>query len=106
VKRSKERPGPLRTVGASTAARLRAYRTELTQMLALRPPFFRIEKRPSGRPIVAQRYNFAIVSQDLGLREPQSFCRHGPGPRIHDLPAYLRGSDDHGVVPQGTRSRS
>ena len=31
------------------------------------------------------RYNFAIVSQDLGLRVPQRFCKHGRGPRIHDL---------------------
>ena len=31
------------------------------------------------------RYNFGIVSQALGLREPQSFCKHGRGPRIHDL---------------------
>jgi integrase/recombinase XerD len=31
------------------------------------------------------RYNFAVVSQDMGLREAQRFCRHGRGPRIHDL---------------------
>ena len=31
------------------------------------------------------RYNFAIVSQDMGLREAQRFCKHGRGPRIHDL---------------------
>ena len=31
------------------------------------------------------RYNFALVSQGIGLRETQRFCKHGRGPRIHDL---------------------
>jgi integrase len=31
------------------------------------------------------RYNFALVCQEIGLRERQRFCKHGRGPRIHDL---------------------
>jgi len=31
------------------------------------------------------RYNFAQACQQIGLRAPQEYCRHGRGPRIHDL---------------------
>jgi integrase len=31
------------------------------------------------------RYNFAQISQQVGLRGYQQYCRHGRGPRIHDL---------------------
>jgi integrase/recombinase XerD len=31
------------------------------------------------------RYNFAQVCQQIGLRSPEKFGRHGRGPRIHDL---------------------
>lgn len=31
------------------------------------------------------RYNFAQVCQQIGLRAPQLYQRHGRGPRIHDL---------------------
>lgn len=31
------------------------------------------------------RYNFAIVSQQIGLRPPAQGFRHGQGPRLHDL---------------------
>ena len=31
------------------------------------------------------RYNFARASQQIGLRTPQPYCKHGRGPRIHDL---------------------
>ncbi len=33
----------------------------------------------------AARYNFALVCEQLGLRERQAFNKHGRGPRIHDL---------------------
>jgi integrase len=85
VKRSKNGTARFVPLAPSTVARLRAYRTELTRLLGFTTrPFFRIEsgERPTD---CCARYNFAIVSQDLGLREPQSFCRHGRGPRIHDL---------------------
>jgi integrase len=31
------------------------------------------------------RYNFAQACQQIGLRTPQPYCKHGRGPRIHDL---------------------
>ena len=33
----------------------------------------------------AARYNFALVSQQIGLREPPGEHRHGKGPRLHDM---------------------
>lgn len=33
----------------------------------------------------AARYNFAQAGQEIGLRSPQQYLRHGRGPRIHDL---------------------
>jgi integrase/recombinase XerD len=31
------------------------------------------------------RYNFARACQQIGLRTHQPYCKHGRGPRIHDL---------------------
>jgi len=31
------------------------------------------------------RYNFAKVSRQVGLRAPATGCRHGRGPRLHDM---------------------
>lgn len=31
------------------------------------------------------RYNFARISQRIGLRSPTANCRHGRGPRLHDM---------------------
>jgi integrase/recombinase XerD len=33
----------------------------------------------------AARYNFAKVSREVGLRAPTAGCRHGRGPRLHDM---------------------
>jgi len=33
----------------------------------------------------AARYNFAKVSREIGLRAPSKGCRHGHGPRLHDM---------------------
>jgi integrase len=85
VKRGKNGTARFVPLAPSTVARLRAYRTERTRLLCpTAGPFFQIEsgERPTD---CCARYNFAIVSQDLGLREPQRFCKHGGGPRIHDL---------------------
>ena len=70
------------TLAPSTVARLRAYRAERTRLLGPMPgPFFLMEsgKRPTD---CCARYNFALVSQALGLRERQRFCKHERGPRI------------------------
>lgn len=46
--------------------------------------FFLSEK---GRRVTewATRYNFANVSRQIGLRAPATGCRHGRGPRLHDM---------------------
>jgi site-specific recombinase XerD len=33
----------------------------------------------------ATRYNFAKISREVGLRPPVKGCRHGHGPRLHDM---------------------
>jgi integrase/recombinase XerD len=85
VKRGKNRKTRLVPVAPSTAKRLAAYRAERMRLLGPRAgAFFRNDdgRRPTD---CCARYNFAVVSQDMGLREAQHFCRHGRGPRIHDL---------------------
>jgi integrase/recombinase XerD len=41
----------------------------------------------SGRRVTgwATRSNFAKVSREVGLRVPTKGCRHGRGPRLHDM---------------------
>lgn len=85
VKRGKNGTARFVPLAPSTIARLRAYRAERTRLLGpTTGPFFLIE---SGERLTdcCARYNFALVSQDIGLREVQRFCKHGRGPRIHDL---------------------
>jgi integrase len=85
VRRGKNGTARYVPLAPSTVARLRAYRAERTRLLGRTPgPFFRMEsgERPTD---CCARYNFALVSQALGLRAPQRFCKHGRGPRIHDL---------------------
>jgi integrase len=85
VKRGKNGTARFVPLAPSTVARLRAYRVERMRLLGpTTGPFFLIEsgERPTD---CCARYNFAIVSQGLGLRVPQRFFKHGRGPRIHDL---------------------
>jgi len=69
---------------ASVVDRLLLYITERTRILGRAQALFVQE---SGRRIgdCCARYNFACVSQRIGLRAPERFGRHGLGPRIHDL---------------------
>lgn len=48
------------------------------------PQFFQWDdgRRPTDCGL---RYHFARVCQQIGLRKPQTFQKHGRGPRIHDL---------------------
>jgi integrase len=69
----------------SCIARLAAYRAERTRIFgAARGAFFRNDDGRRQTDCGA-RYNFAHVSQGIGLRETQDFGKHGRGPRIHDL---------------------
>jgi integrase len=81
-KLGKERLLPL---DSSVVERLRAYGVERDRLLGATPvPFF---VRCGGERLgdCGARYNFAQVCQRIGLRDPQHDCRHGHGPRIHDL---------------------
>lgn len=72
-------------IAASTAERLAAYRVERRRLLGtLDGAFFRNDDGQRLTDCCA-RYNFAVVSQTMGLRPQQRFCKHGHGPRIHDL---------------------
>jgi integrase/recombinase XerD len=85
VRRGKNGTARFVPLALSTVGRLRAYRAERTRLLGPTPgPFFLIEsgKRPTD---CCARYNFAAVSQALGLRQAQQYHKHGRGPRIHDL---------------------
>jgi integrase len=85
VRRGKNRKARFVPIASSTRDRLGRYRVERLRLLgATKGAFFRIDdgRRPTD---CCARYNFALVSQDIGLRETQRFCRHGRGPRIHDL---------------------
>jgi integrase/recombinase XerD len=85
VRRGKNGTARFVPLALSTVGRLRAYGAERTRLLGPTPgPFFLIEsgKRPTD---CCARYNFAAVSQALGLRQAQQYHKHGRGPRIHDL---------------------
>jgi integrase/recombinase XerD len=85
IRRGKNGKGRFVPLSASAAERMRAYRAERNRLLgSSRAAFFLLEsgERPSD---CSARYNFAQVSQRIGLRERQAFNKHGRGPRIHDL---------------------
>jgi integrase len=85
AKRGKNGKARFVPIAPSSVARLRTYRAERTRLLGpTRGPFFLFERcqRPTD---CCARYNFAIVSQGIGLRETQRYGKHGRGPRIHDL---------------------
>jgi integrase/recombinase XerD len=85
VKRGKNGKARYVPIAPSTIERLAVYRNERMRLLGeTMGAFFCNDdgRRPTD---CCARYNFAAVSQDMGLREAQRFCRHGRGPRIHDL---------------------
>jgi integrase/recombinase XerD len=85
IRRAKNRKSRFAPISLCAAERLRAYRAERNRILgAGRAAFFLLEngERPTD---CCARYNFALVCQQIGLRKPQRFCKHGRGPRIHDL---------------------
>ena len=85
VKRGKNGKTRYVPIARSTVEALTAYRAERTRLLGnASGAFFRLDdgRRQSEW---SARYNFAVTSQKLGLRKRQRFCKHGVGPRIHDL---------------------
>ena len=83
--RAKNRKSRFVPISPGATERLRAYRAERNRILgAGRAAFFLLENGERLTDCCA-RYNFAVVCQRIGLRAPQSFNKHGRGPRIHDL---------------------
>lgn len=72
-------------VSESTASHLSAYAKERDRLLGRRPQSFFVSHRGTRATTCGARYNFASISQNIGLRAAQRFGRHGRGPRIHDL---------------------
>jgi len=81
-KRGRERLLPLdRTV----VAQLVAYAAERDRLLGRAAPAFFVSEKGTRLTDCSARYNFARACQQIGLRAHQHYCRHGRGPRIHDL---------------------
>lgn len=81
-KLGKERLLPLdRTV----VRQLERYGRERDRLLGLRSEAMFVTSDGHRLGDCGARYNFALVCQQIGLRQRQSQKRHGRGPRIHDL---------------------
>jgi integrase/recombinase XerD len=81
-KLGKERLLPL---DPSVVSQLVGYRVERDRLVG-HPviPMF-VTSKATRLTDCGARYNFAQVCQQIGLRKPQPFRKHGKGPRIHDL---------------------
>ena len=95
------RSGAMRGAGQMTAAGIGKERLlPLDPSVVAQMIDYRVERdRLIGHPVTpmfvtdkatrltdcAARYNFAHACQQIGLRTPQPYCKHGKGPRIHDL---------------------
>jgi len=81
-KLGKERLLPL---DQSVVAQLIVYAAERDRLLGCSAPAFFVTEKGTRLADCGARYNFAQVCQRIGLRPGQQYCRHGRGPRIHDL---------------------
>ncbi len=86
IRRTKFGKTRLIPVHSSTCGVLLAYARKRDRLFsaALTPAFF-IGERGARITGCAARYNFAVISRQIGLREPAGGNRHGHGPRLHDL---------------------
>ncbi len=86
VRRTKFGKSRLIPLHTSTREALESYAAQRDRILRRveTPAFFVSEQ---GRRITqwSTRYNFARLSQQIGLRPPAGGHRHGHGPRLHDL---------------------
>lgn len=81
-KLGKERMLPL---DSSVVSQLVDYRIERDRLVAHAAiPMF-VTHKVTRLTDCGARYNFAQACQQIGLRDPQPFGKHGRGPRIHDL---------------------
>lgn len=85
IRRGKGGRQRLVPVSESARAQLEAYACERDRLLGNRPQPFFVCDRGLRISEGGARYNFASVSQQIGLRPVPKVRRHGCGPRIHDL---------------------
>jgi integrase/recombinase XerD len=86
IRRSKFGKSRLVAVHESTRQVLADYARERDRVVP-RPAgaAFFLSERGSRVTEWASRYNFAKVSRQVGLRSATTDCRHGHGPRLHDM---------------------
>lgn len=85
IRRGKAGKARLVPITDSVAKHLKAYVCERDRIVGFAPQYFFTTEQGSRLTDCTARYNFATICQRIGLRSPQRFCRHGRGPRIHDL---------------------
>lgn len=85
IQRGKFGKARLVPLAGSTTAHLAAYAKERDRLLAAPALWFFVSDRGRRLTECGARYNFAVVCQKIGMRQPQKYKRHGCGPRIHDL---------------------
>ncbi len=83
TKFGKSRLVPLHVSTRDTLAEYAETRDRLCPVTTTRAFF--LSERGRGVTDWATRYNFAKVSRHVGLRAPVEGCRHGHGPRLHDM---------------------
>jgi integrase/recombinase XerD len=81
-KLGKERLLPL---DPTVVAQLVGYVVERDRLLESAPDALFVTCNGTRLTDCSARYNFAQACQQIGLRVHQHHCRHGRGPRIHDL---------------------
>jgi integrase len=81
-KLGKERRLPL---DPSAAAQIVGYLAERDRLVGCRATPLFVTAKGARLTDCCARYNFARACQEIGLRPPQRYTRHGRGPRIHDL---------------------
>lgn len=69
----------------TVVAQLVAYAVERDRLLGHAADAFFVTGKGTRLNDCSARYNFAHTCQQIGLRAHHQYCRHGRGPRIHDL---------------------
>jgi integrase/recombinase XerD len=86
IHQTKFKKSRLVPIHASTSEALRQYQDDKRRILGTSDcPALFISEKGTRIGDCATRYNFALVSQQIGLRKPPGEHRHGKGPRLHDM---------------------
>ena len=85
VRRGKLDRERLLPLDRTVMVQLVAYAAERDRLLGRAAPAFFVTGKGTRLTDCSARYNFARACQQIGLRADQQYCRHGRGPRIHDL---------------------